>query len=76
MWTFTRPTRTRRISPIRSGGSVQPEISQDEQWVEKLAFDIVLQALASNLHESSQFEAIRILDRLRVYSKDLGATGK
>lgn len=57
---------------IRSGGSVQPEISQDEQWVEKLAFDIVLQALASNLHESSQSEAIRILDRLRVYSEHLG----
>jgi hypothetical protein len=57
---------------IRSGGSVQPEISQDEQWVEKLAFDIVLQALASNLHESSQSEAIRILNCLRVYSEYLG----
>jgi hypothetical protein len=57
---------------IRSGGSVQPEISQDEQWVEKLAYDVVLQALASNLNESSQAEAIRILDRLRLYSEHLG----
>jgi hypothetical protein len=57
---------------IRSAGSVQPEISQDNQWVEKLALHIVLQALASNFHESSQSETVRILDRLRIYSEHLG----
>ena len=75
MWTSTRPTRKADLA-IRSGGSVQPEISEYEQWVEKLAFDIVLRALASNLHESSQSEAIRILDRLRVTPSILGATGE
>jgi hypothetical protein len=57
---------------IRSGGSVRPEISQDEQWVERLAYDVVLQALASNLDESSQSEAIRIMNQLRLYSEHLG----